>query len=123
MQCPKCDSVMETVNYQRVEINRCTTCLGIWFDPGEADQLKKMGMSEFLDKGDPAVGKTYNELENVSCPLCGDTLDKVCDEKQTHIQYESCPKGHGAFFDAGEFKDWKYETLMDRLRGLFVRLR
>ena len=30
---------------------RCTNCKGIWFDLGEADELKGKWMSEFVDVG------------------------------------------------------------------------
>ena len=36
-----------------------------------------------------------------------------------HIWYEVCNK-HGMFFDAGEFTDFKYETLLDKFRGLIT---
>lgn len=113
---------METKKYDNVQIQRCTNCQGIWFKPGSASKLKEKFHSEFLDPGDPAIGKKYNELEGVKCPECSVELDKVTDERQIHIQYETCPNGHGAFFDAGEFTDWKYDTLMDRLRDLFARV-
>ena len=75
-------------------------------------------MSEALDRGDPSVGKKYDKIENVKCPECQVVMNKVADEKQTHIWYETCPQCDGMFFDAGEFSDLKYDTLMDRLRDL-----
>ena len=53
-----------------------------------------------------------------SCPECGTEMEKGSDERQTHIWFESCPQGHGTFYDAGEFTDLKYDTFMDRLRDL-----
>jgi Zn-finger nucleic acid-binding protein len=123
MQCPKCEGAMEQVKYQRVSIDRCVNCKGIWFKPESLTRLKDMWMSEFLDKGDPAVGRLYNQREDVCCPECGKKMDKEIDEKQTHIWYESCPDGHGVYFDAGEFTDWKYDTLMDRFRDFFSKTR
>ena len=59
-----------------------------------------------------------NKLDNVNCPECGTQMDKVADERQTHIWFEQCPNCEGMFFDAGEFSDLKYDTFMDRVRGL-----
>jgi hypothetical protein len=48
-------------------------------------------------------------------------MTTVADKFQTHIHYEVCPSGHGAFFDAGEFKDFKVESLMDFIKSLRMR--
>lgn len=60
MQCPKCDSVMEQRNLStlsgKIEIDRCTSCKGIWVDVGEAEALKEKWMSDYIDDGDPEVG-------------------------------------------------------------------
>ena len=41
MDCPKCNAPMEEATYGRnMTIDRCTGCQGIWFDLGEAEQLK-----------------------------------------------------------------------------------
>ena len=42
-------------------------------------------------------------------------MEKVSDPKQSHIWYETCVE-HGIFMDAGEFTDYKYETLVDKFR-------
>jgi hypothetical protein len=44
-------------------------------------------------------------------------MDKIADPKQSHIWYEACQE-HGMYFDAGEFTDYKYETLLDKFRDL-----
>lgn len=109
---------MEEVTYGRnMAIDRCTNCKGLWFDPGEADKLKDKWMSEFIDSGDPEVGKQYDQIEDVNCPKCGKQMEKLHDPAQPHIWYEACEE-HGMFFDAGEFTDFKYETLADKFRSL-----
>ena len=116
MQCPKCDARMFEITYKGITIDRCADCRGIWFDDGEAERLKNEWMSEFLDDGDPKKGKEYDAIENVHCPRCDTKMDRLYDLKQHHIWYESCPKGHGKFFDAGEFTDWIHDTVLDRIR-------
>ncbi|MBO6655464.1 MAG: zf-TFIIB domain-containing protein [Pseudomonadales bacterium] len=124
MQCPKCPSVMEektlsTLNGD-VTVDRCKECRGIWFDLGEAEALREKWMSEFIDSGDPKIGKTYDEVRDIQCPRCDKRMEKLNDPVQTHIQYEGCADC-GMYFDAGEFTDYKYETLMDVFRD-FVYL-
>lgn len=119
MECPKCHSAMEEVSYGRdMTIDRCTGCQGLWFDPGEAEALKGKWMSEVLvDTGDPEVGKQQNKIVDINCPKCEKPMDTVSVRRQPHIWYEVCEE-HGMYFDAGEFTDYKYETFLDKLRGL-----
>ena len=37
MKCPKCDSDMEKVTIENLELDRCIACNGIWFDEFELD--------------------------------------------------------------------------------------
>ena len=105
-----------------VTIDRCIDCRGIWFDIGEAELLKNKWMSDYIDDGDPRVGKEHNQIRDINCPRCGREMTPLSDPVQTHIQYEAC-EDHGLYFDAGEFTDYKYETLMDILRDFIFAIR
>jgi Zn-finger nucleic acid-binding protein len=105
-----------------VTVDRCTGCHGIWFDIGEAELLKDKWMSEYVDSGDRDVGKRHNEIRDINCPRCGKPMEQLSDPVQSHIQYEACDE-HGMYFDAGEFTDYKYETLMDIFRDFVFLIR
>jgi len=126
MHCPKCQSEMEQHSLStlsgKVEIDRCTSCHGIWFDIGEAEVLKEKWMSDYIDIGDRATGLKHNEIRDIDCPRCSKRMLQMTDPVQTHIQYEACEE-HGMYFDAGEFTDFKYETLMDIFRDFVFALR
>jgi len=123
IECPKCGHGMEEVSYGGdVLIDRCTNCHGLWFDQGEADLLKGKWMGEALDTGAASKGKKWNDVEDVDCPRCGQRMEKAADPDQPHIWYEVC-KDHGMFMDAGEFSDFKHETLSDWFRSLIKGLR
>lgn len=116
MDCPKCHAVMEEVTYGRnMTVDRCSNCKGIWFDKGEAERLKGKWMSEFIDTGDPEVGKHHDDIAEINCPRCDKVMEPVSDPDQPHIWYETCAE-HGTYFDAGEFTDYKYQTFMDKIR-------
>lgn len=119
MQCPKCPGTLEEKTYGRkITVRRCSDCGGLWCKPDVLLEMKKEWMSEaVLDSGDPKVGEALDQLDDIKCPEDGTLMEKVADEKQIHIWYESCPTCDGMFFDAGEFTDLKYDTLMDRVRG------
>ncbi|MDJ0654859.1 MAG: zf-TFIIB domain-containing protein [Xanthomonadales bacterium] len=119
MECPKCNSSMEEVRWGGADriVNRCTNCGGLFFLPKELSRMRESFTAEYLDHGDPNVGRKFNEVEDIQCPVCGARMDKVSDSNQTHIWYESCPNGHGVYFDAGELSDLNRETLMDKVKG------
>jgi Zn-finger nucleic acid-binding protein len=114
---------METVAHQGIEVDRCTGCKGIWFDMLEAEHLKEIEGSETIDVGDPKVGRELNKTDQIQCPECHEPMLRMVDNRQPHIWYESCPVCYGLFFDAGEFTDFKEETILDFFRDLFARER
>lgn len=126
MQCPKCQSNMDPITLSTlkgsVEIDRCSQCHGLWFDIGEAEALKDKWMADYVDLGSPKVGKEHNDIRDVNCPRCGKAMDNLSDPKQKHILYEAC-EDHGMYLDAGEFTDYKYETLLDYFRDFVFHLK
>jgi len=126
LDCPKCKSRMEektlTTLRGSVTVDRCSGCQGIWFDIGEAETLKEKWMSEFVDSGDPGIGRKQNKIRDVGCPRCGKRMYKLSDPLQKHIRYEAC-EDHGMYLDAGEFTDYKHETLLDIFRDFVFLVR
>ena len=118
IKCPKCGHGMDEITYGGdLAIDRCTHCHGMWFDHGEAEKLKEKWMGDALDTGNPETGKEWDAVEDIACPRCGKDMEKASDPDQPHIWYEVC-HDHGMFMDAGEFTDYKHETLADWFRGL-----
>ena len=118
MDCPKCGNMMEKVSHESIEIDRCVLCKGIWFDMLEHEQLKAIKGSESIDIGDPEVGELFNRESDVDCPVCHTKMIPMVDRDQPHIWYEACTVCYGVFFDAGEFKDYKEQSILDFFRGL-----
>ena len=123
MKCPKCDSDMEKINHDEIEVDRCINCKGIWFDMLEHEHLKAIKDSESIDIGDPKVGQEYNEVQTVDCPACRTRMIPMVDLQQPHIHYEACTICHGVFFDAGEFKDYKEKNIVDFFKDLLAKKR
>ncbi len=51
MHCPKCGTEMVEIEYEKITLDKCPGCLGIYFDNGELDELmnKQSGfMSKFF---------------------------------------------------------------------------
>jgi uncharacterized protein len=120
MQCPKCPGTLEPKTYGRkITVRRCNDCGGLWCKPEVLVEMRREWMADaVLDAGDPRRGREQNKIENIDCPECGIAMDRTSDPRQIHIWYETCGQCGGMYLDAGEFTDLKYDTLMDRLRGL-----
>lgn len=39
MTCPKCGGKLEEIIFRGIEIDRCTSCDGVWLDEGELEKL------------------------------------------------------------------------------------
>ena len=39
MDCPACKGVVVVAEHQRIEVDYCTKCSGVWFDAGELELL------------------------------------------------------------------------------------
>ena len=116
MICPKCTNDMEAVEYEGVEVDRCTNCKGIWFDVGESDWLLGKDAALAIDTGDPSIGRQTNEIDSYRCPRCDGGKVRKVDPKQTQIRYEECTSCRGLFFDAGEFADLIKDSISELLK-------
>ncbi|MDP6979647.1 MAG: zf-TFIIB domain-containing protein [Myxococcota bacterium] len=126
MDCPKCAAEMNERKFRTLEglvlFDQCSSCKGFWFDNGEAEKLKDAYEPDFIDNGDPETGEAFNKIRDIDCPRCGKRMEQVNDERQRHIQLEVC-REHGVYMDAGEFKDYKNETVMDVFRDVAAFIR
>ena len=120
MDCPKCGGLLEAKAYgPKIKLDRCSNCFGLLVLPDVLMEMREEWMTEaFLDIGHPKVGREFDKVTDITCPYDGAAMDKIVDPVQTHIWMESCPDCTRIFLDAGEFSDLKYETFMDKVRGL-----
>ena len=120
MDCPKCIGALQAVEYgKQIHIHRCDTCGGLWCNPDALQEMKATWLAEaVLDTGSPKVGSSLDQVGDILCPEGHGAMLKRYDLKQQHIWYEECPACGGIFLDAGEFTDLKFDTLLDRIRGL-----
>ena len=121
--CPKCKSSMGKVTFASVVVDRCTSCKGLWFDAREHERLKDLDGSEEIDAGASAGAASSGSAPSrpgdakLDCPVCHTRLIRMVDHQQPHIHFESCTVCHGTFFDAGEFRDYKEQTVSEWFKG------
>lgn len=118
MKCPKCTGAMHTVEFNAVEVDRCSRCFGLFFDHLEKETLRKMKGAELLDVGDEFVGARYNKIMDVACPRCETKMQHVLHTDPFEIKFESCCHCRGVFFDAGEFKDYLEDEIYEQFQDI-----
>jgi hypothetical protein len=50
MQCPKCGMEMVEITFEGIHVDKCSECLGIFFDNGEIEQLIEKNKPGFLSR-------------------------------------------------------------------------
>lgn len=120
MTCPKCHAPMTIVTVGEYIVDRCTVCAGLWFDLREHEHIVEAKADvASVDTGDAAIGAQQNARRDISCPACHVKMLQLAVPTQPHIKYESCPVCYGAFFDAGEFKDYAHYSLAEQVGTFF----
>lgn len=105
MKCPVDKDDMMVVEHQRIELDYCLRCSGVWFDAQELDLLisvlsnenKSYSQSDLLTPQSAKVNEGHRK-----CPVCGRRMDKVWLGKEPRVLIDSCPHGDGLWFDGGE---------------------
>ena len=114
LDCPKCDGTLETKTHEEISVQRCNSCYGLLIDPEMMDKMNDEWMVEkFFDVGPASVGRKYDKIDDIECPLCKIEMTRLTDPEQTHIWIETCPLYYRVFLDAGEYTDLKHHTFTD----------
>jgi len=105
MICPTCKNPMLVVEYQKIELDYCGNCQGVWFDAGELE----------LILGSVGIGETKSILNNLlqspaastqekkhKCPICHRNMKKVNISGTDHVIIDTCGREDGVWFDGGE---------------------
>ena len=121
IQCPKCNAPMRTMRVDSTEVDRCTSCEGLWFDALEDRDVRAKESIDALDPPNAQAKAGRNDQRRVDCPRCHTPMIRMLDRRTREIWYESCPICYGKFFDAGEFRAIQPRTLMELLRTFVGR--
>ncbi len=104
MICPACKRGMIVVEHNRIELDYCTGCRGVWFDSGELELLlgsvalesQKLFLSNILNSTEARSSEKRRR-----CPICSQKMKKTV-AGQSEILIDACRKGDGLWFDGGE---------------------
>ena len=105
MICPTCKSDMIVVEHNKIELDYCTNCQGVWFDSGELELLLR---SMNLESHNVFLSNILSSEEAESsekkrkCPICGQKMKKISMGQEPGILIDVCQRGDGLWFDGGE---------------------
>lgn len=105
MICPVCNQAMMVVEHQRIELDYCVKCHGVWFDSGELDLMLKyfaLPTEEFSMHHIMELQERKVTEKKRRCPLCRKKMRKVTLGREPEVLIDTCPKGEGLWFDGGE---------------------
>ena len=105
MDCPACKGVVVIVEHERIELDYCTECAGIWFDHGELDLLlDRLELDGSSFSMDTILGLPDRQVAEAprSCPICRKKMRKVVIGSDPEVLIDVCPRGEGIWFDGGE---------------------
>ncbi|WP_150049433.1 TFIIB-type zinc ribbon-containing protein [Methylomonas rhizoryzae] len=110
--CPQCDLELQTIALSLaaapLELDRCPSCFGLFFDPGEVEIL--------LDHADsPAIQTNSAWLDNINlerfpkdktvrylkCPVCREFMKRTLYGHRSGVVIDRCMP-HGIWLDPGE---------------------
>ncbi len=103
MDCAACGKPMIVVEHEKIELDYCVDCSGVWFDAGEIELLlEKMQLeSTGLEALHLAVEAKSAEKRR-RCPGCRKKMKKVALGHEPVIMIDACPDGDGLWFGSGE---------------------
>jgi len=102
VQCPVCKEPMIVVEHDRVEVDYCVVCSGLWLDAGEIELL--FGDAQAWDRLFQSGGPAVTDEKVRACPACSKNMEKHVVASDSPVTYDRCPRGDGLWFDQGELE-------------------
>lgn len=113
MTCPQCTTPLDVIELDtepRLQVERCTTCHGMFFNPGEVEALLDAQTNPivWLDPvqieqiaGD--FGSRQREVTYQKCPACDDRMSHLNFGGRSGVIIDRCGT-HGVWLDGGELR-------------------
>ena len=105
MHCPVCKEPMIIVEHEKIELDYCTSCLGVWFDAGELALLLEsmdLEVGEFNIADIMTLPEKRIAERKRRCPVCRKKMRKAAIGHEPEVVIDACPRGEGLWFDVGE---------------------
>lgn len=117
--CPHCEIPLQTINLKQkgaFEIERCGSCYGLFFDPGEIEELLESSVSGVFDTNYQLLEHINKEryqkpdkVQYIKCPVCRVLMNRVRYGHRSGVVIDRCI-AHGVWLNNGEIThlmEWK----------------
>jgi len=101
VNCPLCKVPLIAVERERIEVDICISCRGLWFDSGELQLLGEV-LQIPLDPSVLTKGPCATSERPRDCPRCGKSMIKCEIPAARRVVVDRCPSDEGIWFDAQE---------------------
>jgi len=113
MNCPIDSSPMIVVEHDKIALDYCPTCHGVWFDRGELELVTERAcgpqtdicVADILTR--PEASTTE---EKRRCPICNRRMLKKNMGTSPSVLIDACDKGDGLWFDGGELHQLLFQA-------------
>lgn len=101
MNCPNCNVALVAAKRDRIEMETCPKCQGMWLTRQEMEELE----DEAFDLGDDKKGtRAFDSAADArKCPECGKPMNRF-EYRFYDLEMDFCGEGHGFWLEAGEDK-------------------
>jgi Zn-finger nucleic acid-binding protein len=101
MKCPTCDVELAPTKRDKIEMEVCPSCQGMWLTPPELAELE----DEVFDFGDDEKGSLMlgSSATTFKCPQCAAPM-KSFQYRLYDLEMDFCEGGHGFWLTADEDK-------------------
>ncbi|MEX2247792.1 MAG: zf-TFIIB domain-containing protein [Dehalococcoidia bacterium] len=114
LMCPRDGAALTLGREHDIEVDRCPSCEGAWYDFGELEELEATVTADADDRrGMIDYGKRPSELK---CPACGEVM-RAFNYRAHNLELDACEQEHGFWLDAGEAARVR-EVMRERVSGL-----
>ncbi len=105
MICPACHNIMIVVEHDRIELDWCPDCAGVWFDAEELELLlETMNLESSMVSTNAILTspEAKSKEKKRKCPICHHKMRKATVGHDPEVLIDVCATGDGLWFDAGE---------------------
>jgi Zn-finger nucleic acid-binding protein len=113
LKCPRDGTPLDADKEQGIDVDRCRTCKGVWYDNEELAMLESTVADESDRSGMIEYAKRESEL---SCPVCGKPM-LAFNYRAHNLELDACVEEHGFWLDEGEANRVR-DVMQDRVSGL-----
>lgn len=112
LPCPQCETALNVVAFDtepEVQVERCPTCFGSFFNPGELEFLLEQKTNPFvwIDlKQIEQIGTDFGHQHEIvyrKCPMCAERMSHLNFGGKSGVILDQCGT-HGLWVDGGELR-------------------